>query len=155
MPRLPPRPYHDEYHSAKEWVGQLPLAMVAQLIPSKEVRAISRKDKDGVVTTGWQAVKKEWDNLEARKCWDASQARPLDDVIREAKNNKELIHIGSMLEMCYLKHSELPEERQEFKGRGVVLGDRSVISTAWLLYSKPWRHHQPAWKHRASSTHMA
>ena len=112
MPRLPPRPYHDEYHSAKEWVGQLPLAMVAQLIPSKQHRTIKRKDKDGVTVTGWDAVLKEWKNLEDRKCWDASKARPLDDVIREAKNKNELIHIGSMLELCYLKHSELPENKQ-------------------------------------------
>ena len=65
-----------------------------------------------------------WDNLESHKCWDASLARPLDDVIREAKKKHELIHIGSMLELCYLKHSELPEDKQKLKGRVVFLGDR-------------------------------
>ena len=59
MPRLPPRPYHDETHLAKEWVGQLPLAMVAQLIPSKQVRSITRNDKNGKEITGWEAVKLE------------------------------------------------------------------------------------------------
>ena len=70
------------------------------------------------------AIKAEWDNLQGRGCWDVKQARPLDDVIREANREGKLIHIGSMLELCYLKHSELPVELQKLKGRVVFLGDR-------------------------------
>ena len=58
MQRLPKKPYYQEHHTAKEWVGQLPLGMVATLVPSKDVRNITRQ---GI--TGWDAIKKEWENL--------------------------------------------------------------------------------------------
>ena len=120
MPRLPPRPYYEpSHHTARDWVGQLPMAMVAQLIPSKKVDDIHRK---GI--TGRDAVRAEWANLEKRNCWDINRAKPLREASREANKRGELIHIGSMLELCYLKHSELAEEHQKLKGRVVFLGDR-------------------------------
>ena len=42
---LLPMPYHEPQHyKAREWVGQLPLAMVAQLIPSKQVDSMSERE---------------------------------------------------------------------------------------------------------------
>ena len=62
--------------------------------------------------------------MESHECWNVALARPLDDVIRDAKKSRHLSHIGSMLELCYLKHSELSEDEQKLKGRVVFLGDR-------------------------------
>ena len=99
--------------------GFLPLAMVATLIPSKKVESMV---VNGV--TGRQAINKEWENLRSRGCWDETRMRKLVDVIREAEQERRTIHIGSMLELLYLKHSELAEEFQKLKGRVVFLGDR-------------------------------
>ena len=70
------------------------------------------------------AIKKEYDSLEARGCWNLDEAEPLDTVCKRYTANKQLIHIGFMLELLYLKHSELDEADQKLKGRVVFLGDR-------------------------------
>ena len=120
MPRLAPRSYHEPHStSLSDWVDQIPLAMVATLIPSKQVDSIER---NGV--TGRQAVQKEYDNLRKRGCYDPAKARKLSEVCREATKNGKTIHIGSMLELLYLKHSELDIKDQKLKGRVVFLGDR-------------------------------
>ena len=64
------------------------------------------------------------ENLEERGCWNKKMARPLSEVIKEANKAGKTIHIGSMLELLYLKNSELAVEAQKLKGRVVFLGDR-------------------------------
>ena len=48
------------------------------------------------------------------------------DVKRKADDTKETIHLGSLLELCYLEGPELSEgsEGWNYKGRVVFLGDR-------------------------------
>ena len=74
--------------------------------------------------TGEAALLREWNNLAGRGCWDPTQMRPLRDVVKDANAKGELIHIGSMLPLLYLKGSELDEAKQQLKGRVVFLGDR-------------------------------
>ena len=95
MERLPPRPFSEpECHNEREWGGFLPLAMVATLIPSKKVESMK---VNGV--TGRQAINNEWENLSKRGCWDETRMKKLVDVIREAEQERRIIHIGSMLEL--------------------------------------------------------
>ena len=72
MPVLPPRPYADsDPHTPKDWISQLPLCMVAQLVPSKLHDTMEVNGK-----TARQAILEEWENLARRGCWDAKKARP-------------------------------------------------------------------------------
>ena len=105
MPRLPPMPYQEPPgpHQEKRFGYTLPLAMVAQLIPSKQI--------DDPKTTvsgkpGRQVVQEEWANLQKRVCWNFEAAKPLCVVVNNANRDGLTIHIGSMLELLYKKHSE-------------------------------------------------
>ena len=67
------------------------LAMVAQLVPSKEMRNHPEARA---------AINKEWDNLKARDCWDMSEAKPWSEVRKDALAKGETVHLGSLLELC-------------------------------------------------------
>ena len=82
--------------------------MVAQLINSKQVDCIHRNRISGRGT-----LMAEWANLESRNCWDINRAKPLREAISEANRHEVIIHLGSMLELCYLKHSEFAEEHKQ------------------------------------------
>jgi hypothetical protein len=61
MPRLAASVYQEpRCDTASDWVSQLPLAMVATLIPSKKVHL---HERNGV--TGVDAIRKEYANLES------------------------------------------------------------------------------------------
>ena len=51
--------------------------------------------------------------------------RKYDDVVKEASNKVEEIHMARVHGICVEKLSELPKEdkRRKFKGRGVLLGN--------------------------------
>ena len=70
------------------------------------------------------AIKKEYTNLETRGCWNINDAEELSVVAARLSKEGTLIHIGSMFELLYLKHSELAYDKQKLKGRVVFLGDR-------------------------------
>ena len=90
--------------------------MVAKLVPTKVVNTTPKAR---------EAVDREWDNLIGRDCWDIKEARRWKDVKAEANAEKRIIHLGSLLELCYLKGSELSALEQKYKGRVVFLGDRA------------------------------
>ena len=104
MPVLPPRPYVDVdvnvYENRSQGGGdssrrfELPLAMVARLIPSKEI------DK---TVGGRAAVEKEWNALLDRECWNIDNAKEWDEVRKEANKAGKIIHLGAMLELLYQK----------------------------------------------------
>jgi hypothetical protein len=62
--------------------------------------------------------------LKDKGVWAIDKAEPWSVVKKRCGNKK--IHIGSLLEPCYEKGSELEEtdSRRKFKGRVVFLGDR-------------------------------
>ena len=86
----------------------LDVGMVARLIPTKQVKT---NDKAKA------AIRKEWDNLVARDCWDIKEARPWKEVKAEANADQRIIHLGSLLELCYLKGSELSELERKYNER--------------------------------------
>ena len=97
MPRLAQRTYHEPHcDTASDWVSQLPLAMVATLIPSKKVHLYERQD-----VTGEQAIKKEYKNLEDRGCWDISKAEPFNVVAKRFTDQGTLIHILGLCLSCF------------------------------------------------------
>ena len=57
--------------------------------------------------------------------YDFKMVREYDDVVREAYNKGEEIHMARVHGICVEKHSELPKDdkRRKFKGRGVLFGE--------------------------------
>ena len=49
--------------------------------------------------------------------WDESTVVERDDVIREARDNNETIHLGDILGICSIKHHEMQESMWKHKGR--------------------------------------
>ena len=52
------------------------------------------------------------------------KSRTWKDVKARADKNKETIHLGSLLELVYEKHSELDASQRKLKGRVVFLGNQ-------------------------------
>ena len=75
-------------------------AFVARSVSKREVR---EQDK------ALQACLAEWVRLEDIKAWDVKAVREWWKVDREARENGETIHIGSLHEICIEKGSELPD----------------------------------------------
>ena len=92
---------------------QLPtFAMVARLVPKRDVI----KHLQAIA-----ACKAEWDKLKKRLCWDESLVEEWDVVKARADAAGLTIHIGELLELCYLKGSELPEDHPDHKYKGRVV----------------------------------
>ena len=69
---------------------------------------------------------KEWKGQWSAGVYDFKVVREYDDVLKEASNKGEEIHMARVHGICVEKHSELPKEdkRRKFKGRGVLLGNQ-------------------------------
>ena len=86
-----------------------------------------------------ESMMKEWKGQWSADVYDFTNVREYDDVVREASNKGEEIHMARVHGICVEKHSELPKEdkRRKFKGRGVLLGKPSPrIRTSKQLCSK-------------------
>jgi hypothetical protein len=70
-----------------------------------------------------EAIHKEADGLLAKGTWDLNTVREKDDVMAEARANKEKTHIGSLMTICSEKFAELEEQFRVLKGRVVYRGD--------------------------------
>ena len=69
---------------------------------------------------------KEWEGQWSADVYDFKNVREYDDVVREASNEGEEIHMARVHGICVEKHSELPKQDKgtKFKGRGVLLGNQ-------------------------------
>ena len=113
---LPVRKWHEESDDLKRISrGNLQYAMVAQLVKDKATLKSDECQK---------ALRKEWDNLLSRKCWDINKAEKWKVVKARADKAGETIHLGSLLELVYEKHSELDPGKRQLKGRVVFLGNQ-------------------------------
>ena len=82
---------------------------------------------------------KEWKGQWSADVYDFTNVREYDDVVREASNKGEEIHMARVHGICVEKHSELPKEdkRRKFKGRGVLCREiKSRIRISKQLCSK-------------------
>ena len=56
-------------------------------------------------------------------CMEQYETQTKKEVIEEAKRQNKSVHFGSLMELCHLKHAELEEHLQSYKGRVVFRGD--------------------------------
>ena len=69
------------------------------------------------------AVDKEWKKLETIPAWDVREVQSKEEVKKEAQENHNKVHFASLMDLCYLKNSELEPQFQKYKGRVVLRGD--------------------------------
>ena len=63
------------------------------------------------------AVRTEADALVGAGTWSYSTVMEKDQLIANAKRDKTIIHLGELLQLCSVKHAELPPDQQKLKGR--------------------------------------
>ena len=71
---------------------------------------------------GAAALEKEWKKLEDKSTWLLHTVRPRAEVIEEARINGLEVHVGSFMELCHIKNSQLGKEFWVYKGRIVFMG---------------------------------
>ena len=71
-----------------------------------------------------QAVDAEWTAHAQKRTWNVDRVRPRAEVIAEANRRKVSVHFGRLMDLCHLKHAELDERVQKYKGRVVFRGDQ-------------------------------
>ena len=69
------------------------------------------------------AVDKEWEKLKKILGWQLTKVRNKNEVVAEARNVGIKVHIASVMDISYLKNSELEPRFPKFKGRVVLRGD--------------------------------
>lgn len=87
-------------------------------------RNVSHKERRKV-PEAHAAMKKEWDNLRSKGCWDEENPRDWDQVRKEAKASGKTVHVGRLAPLCVEKNSELsPDDpARKYKGRVVFQGN--------------------------------
>ena len=63
------------------------------------------------------AVEKEWKKLESKGAWDMSTVQEQHVVAAKAQKDGRPVHFGDLMALCHLKHSELAQKFQSYKGR--------------------------------------
>ena len=73
-----------------------------------------------------QAMREEWQKLEANGVFDMAQVREWKDVRQQAKASGATVHHGSLATIVVEKNAELSvsDPSRKFKGRTVFLGDQ-------------------------------
>ena len=81
-----------------------------------------------------QAMDKEWSRLRAIRTWDEDLVCEWKDVVRRARQDGRIVHVGRLIDLCMEKGAELPEGHPErkFKGR-VVFGGDNVRDQDWNI----------------------
>ena len=88
-------------------------AFVSRLLTSKEIKGSQR---------ALDAIKAEAAGLKKLGTWNEAGVREWSDVAAEARREGRTIHVGRLFAIGTIKHSELPEEKQIYKGRIVFQG---------------------------------
>ena len=70
-----------------------------------------------------EAVDKTMGKLETISARNLAKVRNKSGVIEEARHKGVQVHCASLMDICYLKNSELEKKHQKYKGRIVLRGD--------------------------------
>ena len=70
-----------------------------------------------------EALEKERKKLEDKKAWLCDKVRSKQAVMTEARKKGTVVHFGSLMDLCFEKHSEQTLANRKYKGRVVFRGD--------------------------------
>ena len=65
----------------------------------------------------------------SNQTWDDASACDADELIRQSRVLSQDIRIAELMVLCGVKHAELDESKQRYKGRIVYRGDRVLNQT--------------------------
>ena len=116
-----PRP-HQDHTAPKGFASCEQMAMVHLPIPINKAMKIPDAKK---------AVDAEWLAHHQKKTWNVNKVRPKAEVIAEAQKNNKSVHFGRLMDLCHLKHAELEQQVQKYKGRVVFRGDQVKDETGF------------------------
>ena len=71
-----------------------------------------------------EALEKEWNKLEKLPAWLKDKVMAKAQVIANARKNGSKVHFGTLMDLCFEKHSQLAEALRVYKGRVVFRGDQ-------------------------------
>ena len=71
-----------------------------------------------------EAPEAEWKKLEDKRAWEFDKVRSKRAVMSEARKKGDTVHFGSLMDLCFEKHSEQSAENRKYKGRAVFRGDQ-------------------------------
>ena len=92
-------PHHHEDHIAGKGDNSLQhYNLVHKFIPVPEAMKIPAAKA---------AVDKEWEKLEKISAWNLAKVKSKKQVINEARNKGNTVHVASSMDLCHLKNSEL------------------------------------------------
>ena len=69
-----------------------------------------------------KALEAEWKKLEDKRAWLLNKVRSKREVMAEARKKGNTVHFGSLMDLCFEKHSEQSAENRKCKGRVVLRG---------------------------------
>ena len=70
------------------------------------------------------ALEAEWKKLEDKRAWLLPKVRSKKVVMQEARQQGKTVHFGSLMDLCFEKHSEQAVQNRKYKGRVVFRGDQ-------------------------------
>ena len=69
-----------------------------------------------------EAVDAEWTKLQKARAWMEETVTERSTVEARAEKEGKTIHFATLMDLCHVKHSELPEAQRKYKGRVVCRG---------------------------------
>ena len=69
------------------------------------------------------AVDKELEKLENVQDWRVAKVKCKREVIEKPQNESRTVHVATVMDLCYIKNSELEQKVQKYEGRVVLQGD--------------------------------
>ena len=105
-----PHRYHEDHISAKGMNSLNHYNLVHKFIPMPQ--ALKIPDAQAAV-----------EKLEKIPASQRTKVRNNEEVIEEARKKGRKVHFGSLIDLWYLKNSELEPQYQKYKGRVVLRGD--------------------------------
>ena len=98
MRREPFNAEHQDNVADKCFVSESWMAMVHTPVRDWQKKEEARKAED-----------KEWDKLADKKAWILESVREYEQVRNEATNTGKTVHLGDLMRLCHVKHSELAD----------------------------------------------
>jgi hypothetical protein len=106
---------HEEHFADVGSVSPEWLAMVHTPVKMEKAMRIPEAKK---------AVDAEWDKLANIPAYDLNSVCERDQVKARGIRSKVTIHFGHLMDLCFVKHSEMSIEFHKYKGRCVFRGDQ-------------------------------
>ena len=60
-----------------------------------------------------KALDAEWKKLETKTAWLLDTVQEYDTLAQQSRKDTRKLHFGGVMELCHIKHSELPPDKHQ------------------------------------------